>query len=125
MATGQSFDKGSMLKSSRILLISASLVVFALVVGAFVALYLHEDPRSWQFATYEDGTTIWQSVIPATPGFSGGNSNPGVVSEGGMYVSNIITDDEAKWGAGLLAVAWVGFVLLGSYSARTQRTLRP
>lgn len=118
LAAWQSLEQTSIPKLHKLMFISASLLVFAIVVAAFIALFLHEDPRSWQYVTYEDGTTVWQSVIPATPGGSGGHLTPGVRSEGGKYVSNVITNDEAVWGAGLLGIAWISLVIIGRATKR-------
>jgi len=119
LAAWRSMDLKSFTGLQRAAFALAALLIFALAVASFASLFLNEDPRGWTYVTYEDGTTEWQSTAPIQSqnttvkviGISV-TVTPGAATQGGHATSDVITNGEALRGAGLLAVAWIGFAIL-------------
>jgi hypothetical protein len=98
-----------------------SLASAALAPYSFLQLFSGPDEqRCWDRTTYADGRTEWRvsEDVNSSPNILSGPPQdqpaPGVVSEGGMCTSDIVTNAEgvrslAAWslGAGGLAVVWL------------------
>lgn len=120
IATVRSLERTPSMKVSRKgVIVLASILVVAIVGTAFFTLLLsHDDPRTWEYTTYADGRTVWNSVTP-TQGISTiGPLQPGAVEVGSESVSDVITNKEAVESLGLLVIAGVGFYLLSRYAKR-------
>jgi len=102
-------------------------VVAAVVAGlSSTSLFVHQDPRCWEWVKY-DGRTEWRS-IPVPEGSFQGQSGasgsaagvlpPGATSSGSECTSDIITGWEALASLGILAAAAGVLVTAGWYGGR-------
>ena len=91
----------------------AGLAVAATVGLSFFALFGIQDPeaRCWVSTQGADGQSVWESR-PNTGGPGTLGAGPLRGSERGVCVSDIISGSEAAMSAGILAVAFLGMLLI-------------
>lgn len=90
-------------KSLRALGLAVALI--AMTTGAFLVLFVREDPRCWQLVRSAGGQERW---LPAPYGASGTLSATGVGPVAAVCGSDIISPAEGALSLGLLSIGWVG-----------------
>ena len=107
----------------RSMALSLAAFAAAVVVGsAFTILFIHQDPRCWEFTQYADGETVWRSVAVPESGIGAagllGPPPEEAISQATHCTSDIVTPVEALEGMGVLATGLLVLLGIGRHNER-------